>query len=152
MSDQAAGAPPNPILKDLANLRAALALTDSAPYAQLQPFANLIGDKASFDSSGPGVLLVRSLLKAGRYGRSQQVDFNALTITLGVSQSMRDRAQSAMALIDSGQIDAALAAAKAAATLPPPKPGTFSGQAQVTSGAETPSLTSAGFARPAPGR
>ncbi len=63
-------------------------------------------------------------LAAGKTAEARG-DFNALTITLGVTQSMRTRAQTAIALIDAGEVPAALAAAKAAATMPPPKPGTF---------------------------
>ena len=57
--------------------------------------------------------------------REARNDFNALTLTLGVSQSMRARAQTAIALIDSGQAAVAGSVVRAAATLPPPSASIF---------------------------
>ena len=54
-------------------------------------------------------------------------DFNTLTLTLGVTPTMRARAQAAIALIDSGQAATAAAVVRMAATLPPPPPGTPAG-------------------------
>lgn len=124
--DQSAKAAPNPTLRDLAGLRAALALLDTAPYAQLQTRLNaLTGENRPFDLQAREALAAAKLA-AGRTAEARG-DYNALAITLGVTQSMRERAQAAIALIDSGQVPAALAAAKAAATMPPPKPGTVTG-------------------------
>jgi hypothetical protein len=125
--DQAAKAAPNPILHDLAGLRAALALMDVAPYPQLRTrLSALIGDKKPFDLQAREALAMAKLA-AGKTAEARG-DFNALAITLGVSQAMHTRAQAAIALIDSGGLPDALAAAKAAATMPPPKPGSFPGQ------------------------
>jgi hypothetical protein len=134
--DRAAQAAPNAILRDLAHLRAALALMDVAPYAQLQTrLTALIGDKRPFDLQAREALAMAKLA-AGKTAEARN-DFNALTITLGVTQAMRTRAQAAMALIDSGEVPAALAAAKAAATMPPPKPGTFGGSGPGQPGSDT---------------
>jgi hypothetical protein len=84
-------------------------------------------------------------LAAGKTSEARG-DFNALAITLGVSQAMRARAQAAIALIDAGEVNAALAAAKAAATMPPPKPGTYGGSAQTAPGPD--SSSSQGAAAP----
>ena len=136
--DQAAKAAPNNIIADLARLRAALALMDTAPYPQLQTrLTALIGDKKPFDLQAREALAMAKLA-AGKTAEARG-DFNALTITLGVSQAMRSRAQAAIALIDSGQVASALAAAKAAATMPPPKPGTLGGSEPAASASESPS-------------
>jgi hypothetical protein len=124
--DKAAKAAPNHILGDLASLRAALALMDTAPYPQLQVrLTALIGEKKPFDLQAREALAMAKLA-AGKTAEARG-DFNALAITLGVSPSMQARSQAAVALIDAGEVPAALAAAKAAATMPPPKPGTFAG-------------------------
>ncbi len=122
--DAAAKAAPNPILHDLAALRAAQALMDTAPYPQLQTrLAALIGDKKPLDLEAREAMALAKLA-AGKASEARG-DFNALTITLGVSQAMRARAQAAMALIDAGNGPAALAAVKAAAILPPSKEPTL---------------------------
>lgn len=124
--DKAAQAAPNPILRDLARLRAALALLDTAPYAQLQVrLAALIGQKKPFELQAREALAMAKLA-AGKTTEAR-ADFNALAITLGVSASMQARAQEAVTLIDAGEAPAALAAARIAATLPPPTPGTVPG-------------------------
>jgi hypothetical protein len=131
--DQAAKAAPDPILHDLASLRAALAIMDTAPYSELKTrLTALIGDKKPFDLQAREALAMAKLA-AGKTAEARG-DFNALTLSLGVSKSMEARARTAIALIDSGQAGAAVAAAKAAATLPPPKPGSL-GQPSPLSGA-----------------
>jgi hypothetical protein len=122
--DKAASAAPNAILADLARLRAALALLDTAPYAQTQTrLAALIGQNKPFDLQAREALAVAKLA-AGKTIEAR-ADFNALTLTLGVTKSMQARAQAAIALIDAGEAPAIVAAAKVAATLPPPKPETL---------------------------
>ncbi|HEY1448438.1 MAG TPA: tetratricopeptide repeat protein [Caulobacteraceae bacterium] len=134
--DQAAQAAPNAIIGDLAKLRAVLALIDTTPYAQIQTrLSALIGEKKPFDLQAREALAMAKLA-AGKTTEARG-DFNALSITLGVSASMQARAQTAIALIDAGEVPAALAVAKAAATMPPPKPGSFGG-----AGAATPGNTS----------
>ncbi|HEY2048657.1 MAG TPA: tetratricopeptide repeat protein [Caulobacteraceae bacterium] len=116
--DQAAKAAPNPILRDLARLRAAQALMDTAPYAQIQArLQPLIGEKKPYD------LLAREALAMAKIsaGKLQEArgDLNALSLTLGASQAMRQRAQAAIALIDSGQAAAVGGIVRQAATMPP---------------------------------
>ena len=119
--DQAANSAPNAILADFARLRAAQALLDAAPYAQLAPrLQALIGDKKPFGLQARE-LLAMAKLEAGQTAAAK-ADFSALSITLGVTQSMRSRAEAAIGLIDSGQAGAVLQVAKAAATLPPLPP------------------------------
>lgn len=118
--DQAAKTAPDPIIGDLAKLRAVLALIDTAPYAQIQTrLTPLIGQGKPFDQQAREALAVAKLA-AGKTAESR-ADFNALSLTLGVSQGIHDRAQSAISLIDAGEAGAVVAAAKTAATMPPPK-------------------------------
>jgi hypothetical protein len=124
--DKAAKAAPNAIFGDAARLKAALALLDDAPYPQLQTrLTALIGDKKPFDLQAREALAMAKLL-VGKTSAARG-DFNALTLTLGVTPSMRARAQAAIALIDSGEAATAAAVVRMAATLPPPTPGTLGG-------------------------
>ena len=116
--DRAAKAAPNPILHDLASLRAAQSLMDTAPYAQVQlRLAPLIGAHKPFDLEAREALALAKL----QAGKAQEArgDLNAISLTLGVSASMRSRAQAIIALIDSGQAGLLGQVVKAAATLPP---------------------------------
>ncbi len=116
--DQAAKAAPNAVLGDLARLRAAQAVMDEVPYAQvLTRLTPLIGSKKPFDLEAREALALAKL----QAGKTQEArgDLNAISLTLGVSQSMRSRAQAAIALIDSGQAAMVGQVVKAAATLPP---------------------------------
>jgi hypothetical protein len=118
--DAAAKAAPNAILRDLEHLRAAQALLDTTPYPQIQTrLSALIGDKKPFDLEAREALAMAKLL-AGKT-KEARGDFNALTLTLGVSDAMRGRAQAAMAIIDSGEGATAAQVVKAAALLPPLK-------------------------------
>ena len=126
--DLAAKAAPNPILADLARLRAAQALMDTASFSDLETrLTPLIGAKKPFDLDARETLALAKL-EAGKTAEARG-DFNALSITLGVTPAMRGRAQAAIAMIDAGEVPAALAAVKAAATLPPPKAPTLGGSA-----------------------
>jgi hypothetical protein len=116
--DQAAKVAPNGIMRDLARLRAAQALMDTAPYTQVQArLQPLIGEKKPFD------LLAREALAMAKIegGKLQEArgDLNALSLTLGVSPAMRQRATAAIQLIDSGQAAAVGAIVHQAATITP---------------------------------
>ena len=118
--DAAAAAAPNAVFRDLDRLRAAQALLDTAPYAQIQTrLAALIGDKKPFDLEAREALALAKLM-AGKT-KEARGDLNALTLTLGVSDALRKRAQVAMTLIDSGEGVTAARVVKAAALLPPSK-------------------------------
>ncbi len=117
--DAAAKAAPNEVLGDQARLKAALALLDTAPYAQLETrLKALIGVKKPFDLQAREALAFAKMA-AGKTAQAR-ADFSALTLTLGVSDSMRARAQAAIGIIDSGQAKVAVDVARLAATLPPP--------------------------------
>ena len=127
--DAAAKAAPNAVLGDLARLKAALALLDTAPLPQLQTrLAALIGPKKPYDLYAKEALAMAKL-EAGKTAEARG-DFSALSITLGVTEAMRARAQAAVALIDSGQGPVAVQVVRAAATLPPPSAASLPGQLQ----------------------
>jgi hypothetical protein len=131
--DAAAKAAPDPVLHDLASLRAAQALLDTASYPQLQTrLAALMGDKKPFDLDAREALAMAKLL-AGKSSEARG-DFNALTLTLGVTQDMRARAQAAIGLLDSGQSGVIAQVAKAAAVLPPPPPQVTGGDSGAPDG------------------
>jgi hypothetical protein len=116
--DAAAKAAPNAVFRDLARLRAAEALMDTAPYPQIQTrLTPLIGDKKPYD------LLAREALAMAKIqaGKLQEArgDLNALSLTLGVTAAMRSRAQAAIQLIDSGQAAQVGRIVGQAATMPP---------------------------------
>ncbi len=116
--DEAAKAAPNEIFGDLARLRAAQALMDTAPYPQLLiRLSPLIGIKKPFDLEAREALAMAKL----QVGKMQEArgDLNAISLTLGVSPAMRTRAQGVIALIDSGQAGAVGQVVRNAATMPP---------------------------------
>ncbi|MBV8683062.1 MAG: tetratricopeptide repeat protein [Caulobacteraceae bacterium] len=116
--DQAAKVAPSPILRDLARLRAAQAIMDTAPYAQLQArLQPLIGERKPFDLLAREALAMAKI-KAGKLQEARG-DLNALSLTLGVSPAMRQRTQAAIQLIDSGQAAAVGAIVHQAATMTP---------------------------------
>ncbi len=123
--DAAAKAAPGHFLGDLARLKAALALMDTAPYPQLETrFKALIGDNRPYDLEAREALALAKM-QAGRTAEARG-DLNAISITLGVTPSIRARAQNAIALIDAGQARTVSDAARAAATMPPPSAATLS--------------------------
>jgi hypothetical protein len=123
--DDAAKAAPGAFLGDLARLKAALVLMDTAPYPQLETrFKALIGDAKPYDLQAREALALAKM-QAGRAAEARG-DLNALSITLGVTPAIRARAQNAIALIDAGQAGTVAAAARAAATMPPPSAATLS--------------------------
>jgi hypothetical protein len=124
--DSAAKAAPNNILGDFARLRAAQALLDTTPYPQIETrLTSLIGENKPFDLDAKEMLAMAKLL-AGQTAAAKN-DFTALSLTLGVSEAMRTRAQGAIALIDSGQAGAVAGATRMAVTLPPLPPQSVMG-------------------------
>jgi hypothetical protein len=119
--DQAAAAAPNQILGDLARLRAAEVLLDTAPLPQLQTRLKPLADpKRPFAVYAKEALAMAELL-AGHTEQAKQ-DFTAVSLTLGAPEDMRQRAQLAIAAIDGGEAPSAIAAVKEAATMPPSPP------------------------------
>jgi hypothetical protein len=121
--DQAADVAPNQVIGDLARLKAALALVDSAPLPQLRTRLTPLADgKRPFSAYAKEALAMAELL-AGKTEDAKR-DLSVLELSLGAPEDMRQRAQIAVALIDHGDASAAVAAVKAAATMPPLPPMT----------------------------
>ncbi len=124
--DAAAKAAPSPLLKDLAALRAAQAAMDTAPYAQMETrLKPLAADKRPFSLQAKE-LLAMAKLQAGKTQEARG-DFNAISLTLGVSPGTRARALGAIALIDSGQGALVGDVVRTAVTLPPSNQGMVPG-------------------------
>jgi hypothetical protein len=144
--DRAAKAAPNSIFHDAAELRAALALLDTAPYPQLSTrLTALIGPKKPFDLQAREALAMAKL-SAGKVAEARG-DLNALTLMLGVSPSMTERAKATIAIIDAGEAGWLSKVAHTAATLPPPSQ-TSVGPPQSTGGAAAPPAAAGSQAAP----
>ena len=119
--DEAAASAPNPIFGDLAKLRAAQALLDTTPYPQLESRLKPLADpKRPYWLYAKEALAFAKLI-AGKT-KDAHTDFQVIGLSLGASEDMRQRAQLAVELIDSGDAPSAVAAVKLAATMPPPAP------------------------------
>lgn len=122
--DAAAKAAPNRELGDLASLRAAQTLMDTAPLAQIQArLMPLIGEKKPYDLNAREALALAKL-QAGKTVEARG-DFNALTLKLGVTQEIAARAAAAIAIIDAGEAGAVAQVVKRAVTMPPPDPASL---------------------------
>jgi hypothetical protein len=135
--DAAAKTAPNQIFGDLARLRAAQVLMDTAPYPQLETrLKPLAGDNRPYSLQAREMLAMAKL----QAGKTQEArgDFNALSLTLGVTPNMRARAQGAIALIDSGQAGLVAQVVRTAATLPPSAGAMSLGQAATPPSGEPP--------------
>jgi hypothetical protein len=135
--DAAAKAAPNAIFGDMARIKAALALLDTAPYPQLQVrLQALIGDKKPYAIQAREALALAKLLA----GKTQEArgDLTALGLMLGVTDAMRARDRAAIAMIDAGESVIASHVIKTAATLPPPNPATLTAPPGAAAGAAAP--------------
>ena len=117
--DAAAKAAPNQIFGDLARLRAAQVLMDTAPFAQVETRLKALAGANHPYSLQAKEMLAMAKLQAGKVQEARG-DFNALSLTLGVTPGMRARAQGAIALIDGGQGALVGQVVRSAATMPPP--------------------------------
>ena len=119
--DEAGKAATDPVLGDLARLKSALALLDTASYKDIEGRLTPL-----MEENRPYRLPAREALAFAKVmnGKASEAkaDFTYLSQVLGATDGMRRRAQAAISLIDSGSAAAIPAAAKAAALLPPPPP------------------------------
>jgi hypothetical protein len=117
--DQAAKLAPNPVLADLAGLNSALALLDTAPYKDVEArLTPLMGEKSPYRVQAKEALAFAKL-RAGDLAGARG-DFSVLSSSLdNSSDEVRQRAQGAMAMIDSGSAKDLSAIVKAAMALPP---------------------------------
>jgi len=119
--DKAASAAPGPIIGDMARLKSALALLDTAPYPAIEERL-----KTLTDAKRPYHVVAREALAMAkvRAGRLQEArsDFQVLQVTPDAPEAVRQRAQIAVNAIDSGAAQQVPAAVAAALKAPPPPP------------------------------
>ena len=100
--DQAAAAATSPLIADAAKLKAAYVLLDTAPLAEIETRLAPLAD-----SKRPFYLLAKEALATARLmgGKADQAktDFSVITIAPNATEPMRQRAQAAILMIDSGQ-------------------------------------------------
>ena len=116
--DRAAAAAPNEIVGDMARLKAAYALLDTASYKEMETrLAPLTAEGRPYRVQAREALAIAKLMAGDLQGARS--DFKVLTLLTESSQGLRGRAQAAIDLIDTGSARAVPAAVKAAAALPP---------------------------------
>ena len=116
--DQAATVAKDPILTDLARLKSAFALMDTAPYSELESrLKPLTAEKRPYRTPAREALAFAKLMNGDTAGA--RGDFVVLSLSQDATEDARQRAQAAMSLIDSGAAKSLPAAVKAAAALPP---------------------------------
>ena len=118
--DQAAKLAPNPVLADVAGLNSALALLDTAPYKDVEArLTPLMGEKSPYRVQAKEALAFAKLRNGDLAGA--RADFVVLATSLdNSSDEVRQRAQAARDMIDSGSAKDLPAVVKAAVALPPP--------------------------------
>ena len=118
--DEAAKLAPNPVLADEAGLNSALALLDTAPYKDLEArLTPLMGEKSPYRVQAKEALAFAKLRNGDLTGA--RADFVVLASSLdNSSDEVRQRAQAARDMIDSGSAKDLPAVVKAAIALPPP--------------------------------
>lgn len=115
--DRAAKADGDPVLADAARLKSALALLDTAPYDQVEKRLNPLLDIKRPYHVPAREALAMARLKAGQTKAARQ-DFTTLSTGLDTPDSMRQRAQAAITLIDSGAAASLGAVLKAKPVMP----------------------------------
>ncbi len=117
--DQAADAAPDAVIGDAARLKSALALLDTAPYAEVETrLTPLIEDGHPYRVQAREALAFAKLVAGDTAGA--RGDFVVISGMLDAPDGARGRAKAAIDLIDSGSAKELPAAVKAAAALPPP--------------------------------
>jgi hypothetical protein len=127
--DKAAAVGADPIITDMARLKSAFALMDTASYADIKARLDVIADPKRPYHSVAKEALAFARLQSGDIAGARS-DFNALSLALDSSDDLRQRAQRVMQLIDAGSAKDLAAEAKAAMALPPePEPQAGGAQA-----------------------
>ena len=117
--DKAASTAPSPLLADLARLKSALALMDTAPYSAIEERLTPLTDAKRPYHAAAREALAMAKLKAGKIQEAKS-DLQVLQLMPDASQASRQRAQVALLAIDSGAAANLAAVVKAAQSLPPP--------------------------------
>lgn len=123
--DEAAKLAPNPVLADEAGLNSALALLDTAPYKDVEArLTPLMGEKSPYRVQAKEALAFAKLRNGDLVGA--RADFVVLSTSLdNSSDEVRQRAQAARDMIDSGSAKDLPAVVKAAIALPKASALTF---------------------------
>jgi hypothetical protein len=119
--DSAAKSAPDVLVGDAARLKSAFALLDTAPYGEVEARLKPLADEKRPYYALAREALAMAELRAGKTSAARD-DFAALTLLADAPDDVRQRAQAAMALIDSGTASAIPATVKAALILPTPSP------------------------------
>jgi hypothetical protein len=117
--DQAAKAAPNPIIGDEAHLKSALAVLDTASVAEIQEKLKPLTatPETPYNALAREAVAMAKLRNGDTKGARD--DFVVLTLLPSAPDSVRQRAQAAKALIDSGSTAGVAAIVKAGLALPP---------------------------------
>lgn len=116
--DQAADAAPDDILGDVARLKSAFAVLDTAPYKDVEArLTPLMKDGRPYRVLAREALAVAKLLAGDTAGA--RGDFVVLQQSLDAPDGLRARAQAAVAMIDSGSAKALPGIVKSATAMPP---------------------------------
>ena len=123
--DKAAAASKSPIVSDMAALKAAYAVMDTAPLATLEAKLSPLADAGRPYHIQAREALALARLANGKAAQAKQ-DFVAISSQLDTPDSARQRAQAIIALIDSGtgtNLKQLAEAAKTATPIPLPSEG-----------------------------
>ncbi len=126
--DEAAKADPDPVIADFASLKAAYLLLDTSPYPAMEARLTPLTDaKRPYGPLAREALAVAKLM-AGKIKEARS-DFVVLSLLPEASDDIRERAQAAKAMIDSGTATSLPAIVKMAISMPPPPPSLASAPA-----------------------
>jgi hypothetical protein len=133
--DKAADAAPSQLIGDMARLKSAFALLDTAPYQALQERLTPLTDSKRPYAGSAREALALAKLRAGKVQEARG-DFQVLQILPDATQGQRQRAEAAIVAIDSGAVSSLPQAVAIARTLPPaPAPAPVLPQALPQTGA-----------------
>lgn len=119
--DQAADVAPNDLIGDMARLKSALALLDTAPVTEMtKRLTPLTEEGRPYRAQAREALAFAKLMGGDAAGARS--DFVVLSLLADAPDSTRERARAAMELIDSGSAPAVAAAVKATPAAPPAPP------------------------------
>lgn len=117
--DQAADAAPDDVIGDVARLKSAFAVLDTAPQKDLEArLTPLMKEGRPYRLQAREALGFAKLMAGDTAGA--RGEFVVINQSLDAPESARERAKAVMDLIDSGSAKAVPSVAKAAAALPPP--------------------------------
>ncbi len=117
--DDAAKADTNPVIADFASLKAAYLLLDTSPYPAIEArLTPLTEAKRPYAPLAREALAVAKLM-AGKV-KEARGDFVVLSLLPEASDDIRERAQAAKSLIDSGTASSLPTIVKMAISMPPP--------------------------------